>query len=226
MVLAVVAILMIFIDQGVKFLTVTNFSVGEVSDLIPGVISLTRMHNTGVAFSFGAGINGKLLAGISFVIVLILVVILATKKIKDRGQRWALIFVVAGAVSNALDRLVSGYVVDMFKFEFMNFGIFNVADICIVCGIIVFAILWIRGDSGSKRSGEKSGKDMIGDVKDENQDHTVDNDHKRPQRPVEGFSKGFDLPVDSVDIGEDDPQDSSFTLNDILREFGEDSDYE
>ena len=230
MVLVVVAILMIFIDQGVKFLTVTNLSVGEVSNFIPGVISLTRMHNTGVAFSLGAGVNEIILAGISFFIALILIILLATKIIKARGQRWALTFVIAGAVSNALDRVVSGYVVDMFKFEFMNFGIFNVADICVVFGIIIFAILWIKGDSKSKSSARQSDSELMDDIKEQHSSSDTDDYPERVKRPKDSFSKDFDLPVDSIDIidddGESDFQEDSFTLNDILREFGENSDDE
>jgi len=234
MILVVVAILMIFIDQGVKFLTVTNFSLGEGSSLIPGVISLTRVHNTGVAFSIGSDVNGIILAGISFLIALIVVVLLATKKIKARGQRWALTFVVAGAVSNALDRLVSSYVVDMFKLEFISFGIFNVADICIVCGIIVFAILWIKGDSKTKTKVQQLDSELMYDTEETSPGGSdTGKDEGQVKRPKDSFSRDFDLPVDSFDVDviapDDEDKDSpenSFTLNDILREFGEGSDDE
>jgi signal peptidase II len=45
-----------------------------------------------------------------------------------------------GAVGNAIDRAVSGYVVDMFEFAFVNFAIFNIADIFITCGGIMFCL--------------------------------------------------------------------------------------
>lgn len=220
MVLIAVAIFMIFVDQGIKFLIVTTFSVGDTTGLIPGIISLTRMQNTGVAFSIGEGINAWIFAGISIAVSVCLIVLIATRIIKQTGQRFALTFVIAGAVSNALDRIVSGYVVDMFKLEFINFGIFNVADICIVIGIIVFAILWIKGDvktaSAAKKATGGSKRARKGD------------DHARQQAQEESFGRNFNLKVDNIDIsddmemsGEDAQDDSEYSLNDILREFGD-----
>lgn len=56
--------------------------------------------------------------------------------------------VLAGALGNAIDRLIYGYVVDMFQFVFLkHFAIFNVADIFITCGTILFCIVIFREDS-------------------------------------------------------------------------------
>ena len=55
----------------------------------------------------------------------------------------ALSVVLAGAVGNLIDRALMGYVTDMFQTLFMNFPIFNVADICIVCGGIAFCVYFL-----------------------------------------------------------------------------------
>ena len=55
----------------------------------------------------------------------------------------SLALVLAGAVGNLIDRLFLGYVTDMFQTLFMNFPIFNVADICIVCGGIAFCVYFL-----------------------------------------------------------------------------------
>ena len=52
----------------------------------------------------------------------------------------ALSVVLAGAVGNLIDRMFFGYVTDMFATTFMNFAIFNVADICVVLGGIATVI--------------------------------------------------------------------------------------
>ncbi|MHA6603889.1 signal peptidase II [Aerococcus urinae] len=46
----------------------------------------------------------------------------------------------AGAVGNFIDRVRLGYVVDMFKLEFMDFPVFNFADTCLSLGVIFFII--------------------------------------------------------------------------------------
>lgn len=170
-------ICIIFIDQAIKFGIITNLTLGETISFIPGIISITREHNTGVAFSIMEGVSNYILSAVSVIIVIVIIVLMAKNVIKGKGERWALIFVIAGAISNVLDRLVSKYVVDMFEFEFITFGIFNVADICIVCGIIVFAILWIRRDGRESRKSRQ-----IKEERARNRDFDRD---ERPRRRTE-----------------------------------------
>ncbi|MPN62964.1 Lipoprotein signal peptidase [bioreactor metagenome] len=65
-------------------------------------------------------------------------------KEKDRAHnflRLSLVLIVAGAWGNAIDRLLRGYVVDYFEFTFINYPVFNVADIYVVAGTILLAVL-------------------------------------------------------------------------------------
>lgn len=199
----IVAIILILVDQAVKFWTMTNLELGQSADLIQGVISLTREHNTGVAFSLFKNSSRWILAAISIVIAIVLIIFLIKRVIKGRGQRLTLLFVIAGAISNALDRILRGYVVDMFKLEFVRFGIFNVADICVVCGIILFAILLLKGEP-------KAAKKSVS---------------KKPKKKSE-FERNFDLPVDDPPFPNTDTQSSKqeFTFEDIMKEYGEDND--
>lgn len=61
------------------------------------------------------------------------------KLILTKVGRWSLAFVAGGAVGNLIDRILHGYVVDMFYFELIDFPVFNVADIFIVIGGFLFA---------------------------------------------------------------------------------------
>ena len=54
-----------------------------------------------------------------------------------------LTLLLAGAVGNLIDRVFRGYVVDMFNVLFMNFAVFNVADICVVVGGIAAAVYYL-----------------------------------------------------------------------------------
>ena len=63
--------------------------------------------------------------------------------------------IISGGLGNIIDRLRLGYVVDMFNFQFMNYPVFNVADICIVSGAILGAIyyLWFYEKYDKKENG-------------------------------------------------------------------------
>ena len=62
--------------------------------------------------------------------------------------RWSVVLVLAGAIGNCIDRILSGYVVDMFNFLFVRFAVFNLADIFIVVAGIALClhVIFYRGD--------------------------------------------------------------------------------
>lgn len=148
MLYAIVAVVVIIIDQWVKYWVAGAISVTSAGEpLIPGIISLVNLHNDGAAFGFlsggGARIYFIILTGV-FTVAVILA--LATKFISGPVSRWCLVLVTAGGLSNCLDRVIYGYVQDMFKTEFINFPVFNVADIIITvfCLIFVLALFFER----------------------------------------------------------------------------------
>ncbi|PKM73347.1 MAG: signal peptidase II [Firmicutes bacterium HGW-Firmicutes-16] len=140
MLYAIVAVIILILDQATKYWTNFHLAEGATAPFIPGFIQLTNVHNTGAAFSFLEG--GRWFFVILTLVVTIGVIILLSKNIvKGKLGRWMLIMVVAGGLGNCIDRALYGYVVDMFQFQFKIFGgdfaIFNVSDIFItVCGII------------------------------------------------------------------------------------------
>lgn len=60
--------------------------------------------------------------------------------------------VVGGGIGNAIDRVALGAVTDFFKTTFMDFAIFNVADIFVTCGVPIALILWWRWDAARERA--------------------------------------------------------------------------
>ena len=62
--------------------------------------------------------------------------------------------IMAGGIGNCIDRILYGYVQDMFKVEFFNFPIFNVADICVCCGAVIAAAALLVQDAGGKKRTE------------------------------------------------------------------------
>lgn len=139
MLYAVIAVALVLLDQVVKFLVRANIPLYTSVTLIPGVMDLTYVQNTGAAFSL-LNEHTWVLTLISAVVSAALAVVLVKRVFRTRAANALLAVVLAGAVGNLIDRVAFGYVTDMFKTTFMNFAVFNVADICLVCGIIALCI--------------------------------------------------------------------------------------
>ncbi len=140
MLYAIVAVLVLVLDQAVKFWTVNNIAPmavgGETVSLIPGVLHMTNVQNNGAAFSIMAE-QRWLLIGVSALFIIAIIVLISMDIIHTKFGRWTAVLVMAGALGNCIDRALYGYVVDMFEFEMVTFAVFNVADIFItVCGIL------------------------------------------------------------------------------------------
>ncbi|MGX7199028.1 signal peptidase II [Enterococcus nangangensis] len=150
--------LLVALDQWTKFLTVDHIAIGEETSVIPGVISFTHLQNTGAAWSL---LEGKMLffAAITVVAVVIIVYCLLRYGKKSVWFSLGLALILAGAIGNFIDRMRLGYVVDMIKADFINFPIFNVADMCLVVGVIVVFIFVLKTDdsffSGGKIAWKK-----------------------------------------------------------------------
>ena len=137
-------------DQLLKRWIVDNIVLGGTRELIPGVVGLTHVRNTGMAFSLFSE-HTWVLALISAVAAAALVWLILREKVM-------LALILGGAVGNLLDRAFLGYVVDMFQTLFVEFAVFNLADALIDVGAAVFCVLYIvrtvREDREKKASGE------------------------------------------------------------------------
>lgn len=74
--------------------------------------------------------------------------------------RWSVVLVLAGAIGNCIDRILSGYVVDMFNFLFARFAVFNLADVFIVVAGITLClhVIFYRGDDGADDAAPKAAR--------------------------------------------------------------------
>ncbi len=148
MLYAIIGVLVIIADQWVKFWVQGNISMESVGEpFLPGILSLVNLHNDGAAFSFLSGSGARIpFIVLTGVFVLAVIIALATNFISGRVARWSIVLVAAGGLSNCIDRVIYGYVQDMFKTEFISFPVFNLADVFITvfCLIFVLAILFER----------------------------------------------------------------------------------
>ncbi len=127
--------LIISLDQFTKFLATEYLKPIMSYPLIDGVLHLTYTENSGAAFSILKDKQGLLMVLTTIGMLFILWYLLKLLKHKGRGLlKTSVVFIIAGGVGNLADRIRMSYVVDFIDFRFINFAIFNVADIFIVVG--------------------------------------------------------------------------------------------
>ena len=146
--------LIVAADQITKALTRANIPYGGEVRLIPGVVRLTWVENTGAAFSMFSGMRWLFL-------VLVAVFFVGVGLLIRRGvvgklpELWALAAIGGGAIGNAFDRALTGHVTDMIEPTFMNFAVFNVADIFITCGAVALAVYLLFFDRDKQEKSKK-----------------------------------------------------------------------
>jgi len=127
-------------DQFSKYLTVLFIPLFEDLPFLPGLLQLTHVQNTGAAFSAFEGQQWLFAA-----IFLIFTGLLLFEYFKrPMGfvplERWCIAAIYGGGLSNMIDRVRLGYVVDMIETTFMEFPVFNVADCFITCGCALLMV--------------------------------------------------------------------------------------
>ncbi len=139
LVFACLAAVWLAFDMATKNYFNGSFAPGDViTDPIAGLFRFRLVHNTGAAWGmFG---DSTFALGIMSVLVCaaLLVYLFAASKDMNEGQIIGLALVFAGGIGNALDRFTLGYVVDFIDFTFIDFPVFNIADIGVTCGFVVF----------------------------------------------------------------------------------------
>ena len=177
MLYAIIAAIILIGDQWLKYWVTVNItlSTGEAA-LIPGVVKLVNIHNSGAAFGFlsDAAYARWLFLGIAALFIIVIVVVLAKHLFKSRFANWCAVMALAGAVGNCIDRALYGYVVDMFKVEFMDFAVFNVADVFLVVACLAFVIYLIVDLF--------RGKDDDDEDEDDDDDEDDEDDDEKPRR--------------------------------------------
>ena len=209
MLYASVAALIVVIDQYVKYWVSNNIGLGgeDVRTIIPGILGLVNIRNDGAAFGFlsGGRIWFILIAG---VLVVVAIILLATKAIKNPAARWALVMITAGGVGNAIDRVINGYVQDMFKTLFTDFAIFNVADIFITVGGILFIICIIFGRDPNKeeRSVRRSRRLRDEEEDEDEEDEDEEDEPRRPSRAERRAARKAAREAEEEDDDEDEDE--------------------
>jgi signal peptidase II len=144
----------VLLDQLSKWWAQTSLSAQSHITLVPGILELRYVENRGAAFSILWGKIGFLIALSAIVIMLLLFYLIRYRQQETVLSRIAIASILGGALSNLIDRIFRGAVIDMFNPLFVQFAVFNVADIFVTCGtiLLVFTLVFLPLFKRKKRN--------------------------------------------------------------------------
>ena len=131
-----------FLDQGSKYFVLTRLKNTPDIILIPGVLQLHYLENRGMAFGL---FEGKIPVFVILCVLFFCVFFYVYARIPRTGYYLPLtitsLIMVSGALGNFFVRIFRKYVVDFIYFSLIDFPVFNMADIYVVCSGILLVIL-------------------------------------------------------------------------------------
>ena len=150
-------LVLVALDQLIKLLVIDYLKPIGSYPLIDGFIQLNYAENTGAAFGSFSGYT-NLLSIFTLVLIIVGTVALMLKKIKFGVEYVCVALIIAGGLGNLIDRVFRGFVVDYIEPLFIDFAIFNFADILVTCSCIVL-VVWMLYEIYRESKIEKAKKD-------------------------------------------------------------------
>lgn len=141
----IIILVCVGIDQLTKLLAINNLR--DLADEIPvinKVFGLYYVENKGISFSMLSSKMALIIIITSIIMLILIYVMIRTPKTKYfMPFSIVLSVIVGGAAGNMIDRIFRGFVIDFIMLDFINFPIFNVADIFVCVGLFILVILII-----------------------------------------------------------------------------------
>ncbi len=134
----IVIFLVIIIDQCTKYMVRINFEQGETLPIISDILHLTYVRNLGAAFSMFENIKVVTIIIPLFILLIAITALFFFYKRISRFSRISISLIIAGGMSNLIDRIILGYVTDMIDFRI--FPVFNIADISVCVGCVLLIV--------------------------------------------------------------------------------------
>ena len=141
MLIAVLSVLIgsVLLDQITKVVVVSCLELHETAPFLPGILQFRYEQNTGAAFSMLSDQRW-----VFMVFSTVAIVLMSYLLVKFFRRHWllsvSLAAVLGGGIGNMIDRVLAGYVVDFLDVLFMDFAVFNVADIFVTCGSVALGV--------------------------------------------------------------------------------------
>ena len=135
------SLLIILSDQFTKNIIIINYKSLINNDLL--FFSIDYVKNYGAAFNMLSG-SRIFLSTLSTIISIVLIYFILNKNTISNLNLFGYSFILGGAIGNGIDRITKGYVIDFINLNFINFPVFNIADISINIGLIFIIYGLIR----------------------------------------------------------------------------------
>ncbi|MBR0403740.1 MAG: signal peptidase II [Eggerthellaceae bacterium] len=150
------AVLWVVLDQVTKSFFAGQEPGGIIAGPFFGLVDIRLVHNTGGAWgifsqsTFGLGVFSLIVCAV------IAAFFLGTARQCNLLQTVSFALIVAGGIGNAIDRFAQGFVIDFIEFSFIDFPVFNVADIGVTCGFALLVIgMLLNMKNGEPEIGER-----------------------------------------------------------------------
>lgn len=154
----IIIILVVAADQLTKRWAADVLQKVGTIPIIKDVLHLTYAENTGAAFSILKDYRWVFIS-ISAVVIIVIFYLLFIRRLRNPLTVIALSMLAGGGIGNMIDRVFSGYVVDMVDFRLINFAVFNVADSFITIGTLLFAVLFLFTHNALERAPRRFSED-------------------------------------------------------------------
>jgi len=151
-VLIAASVILVALDLWLKHWAQHNLTRMSREVVIPHVIGLTYLQNSGIAFGMFTDLAWGQWIFSAFKLILIIVLLIFYFRLPDDKKYWLLrapvILIIAGGIGNLIDRVALGFVRDMIMFLFIDFPIWNLADAYVTVGVffMLFILLFVVKD--------------------------------------------------------------------------------
>ena len=142
--LIILSFFIIIIDQFTKYVMYRNYKTFLNKDFI--FFKLDLVKNYGAAFNIFSG-SRIFLSMISILISIILLYLIVRKYTTNILDLYSYSFILGGTIGNGIDRVKMGFVIDFINLNFINFPVFNIADVSINIGLILIIYSIFKNNS-------------------------------------------------------------------------------
>ena len=145
LILYLIILCLVLLDIGAKSLIENSMELGQSNSIIGGILNFTFILNKGGAWGVFSEANATVWLGVLSLIFAIIMLVCNAFFIKSKNLLYYFSFslILAGTIGNMIDRFAINAVRDFIEVDFMSFPVFNVADIFLVIGVILFCIWYV-----------------------------------------------------------------------------------
>lgn len=161
-----ISAVIVLLDQISKYVISTCLERYEEISVIPDFFTITHIHNEGIAFGmlarFGA-VSKIIVAVLTFVLIVAAIIVLCRGIVKHPFGVVTVAMIIGGGIGNLIDRVFLHYVIDFFAFTFFgkDFAVFNVADIFVTVGTILFVFYFLFLEKSAEEQEATDGNQEI-----------------------------------------------------------------